>query len=415
MENSKHLQLIAQYSPFDGLESELFAQIAIHIHIQTAKKGMQLFEVGDIDVEEYYLIAGEISLEAKDGRKQLINAKDERCRLPIARLRPRMYTAEAVTDIMYFAVSKPVLDELQRGLNENARELVVDDMRSQAGEDGHILLHEFQQELDAGRFDLPSLPETAIRIREKADDPDCNLTDLAALVNTDPPIAAKLIKTANSPIYRGVTICKDTQAAISRLGLITTKQLVTSFAVLSLFRSDSHSTIEHMERLWRQSVEVAAFSFVLAKQLPTINEDEAMLAGVLHRIGELVIISFAEHFYDLSTDQQHLDSVIMMLGGHIGGMVLEKWNFSPDLVAVAREYGDWLRHSESEEDFDYCDLVQVASLYAAQSNKEVAQIDDASSITAFRKIALSQEQTNKIFKEAEEQINEVRDLLNGGK
>ncbi|MGK0441780.1 MAG: HD-like signal output (HDOD) protein [Pseudohongiellaceae bacterium] len=79
-----------------------------------------------------------------------------------------------------------------------------------------------------------------------------------------------------------------------------------------------------MEQLWQQSVEVAAYSFVLAKQLPIINEDEAMLAGILHRIGEVVIISFAETFYDLSTDSQHFDAIIMLLGGHVGGMILEK-------------------------------------------------------------------------------------------
>ena len=413
MESSKHLALIAQYSPFDSLDQELFEQLAIYIDVQSAKKGYKLFEVGDIDVDEYYLVAGDLCLVAKDGRTQQLSADDDRAKLPVARLRPRMYTAEAVTDIMYFSISKSVLDELQRGMNETQSTLLVDDMKEKAGDDGHVLLHEFKQELDAGRFDLPSLPETALRIRDKADDPECNLADLATIVNTDPAITAKLIKTANSPIYRGVSICKDTQAAISRLGLTTTKQLVTSFAVLSLFKSDSHSTVEHMERLWRQSVEVAAYSFVLAKQLPTINEDEAMLAGVLHRIGELVIISFAEHFYDLSTDQQHLDAVIMLLGGHIGGMVLEKWNFSPELVAVAKEYGDWLRHSHCDDELDYCDLVQVASLYASKAHDGVTVISDETSVPAFKKIALSQEQTNQIFTEAREQLDEIRVLLNG--
>lgn len=413
MESKKNLALIAQYSPFDRLDKELFAQIAVYIDIELAAKGSVLFDVGDIDIDEYYLVQGEISLEAKDGRKQMLNASDSRAKLPIARLRPRMYRAVAASDILYFSLSKSVLDELQRGMNDQSNGFVVGDMKSQAGEDGRILLHEFQQELAAGRFVLPSLPETALKIREKADDKDSNLADIAALVNTDPAIAAKLLKTANSPLYRGVSSCTNTQAAISRLGIVTTKQLVTSFAVLSLFKSDSHATIERMERLWKQSIEVAAFSFVLAKHLPTFNEDEAMLAGVLHRIGELVIISFAEHFYDLSTDQQHLDSVIMLLSGHVGGMVLEKWDFAPELVAVAREYGDWLRHREGEDELDYCGLVQVASLYATQSGGSMEAADEASSIPAFQKIALSPEQTHEIFQEGQEQLAEIRALLNG--
>ncbi|MGK0441781.1 MAG: hypothetical protein ACJA0N_001582 [Pseudohongiellaceae bacterium] len=78
-----------------------------------------------------------------------------------------MYKAEAITDIMFFSISKSVLDELQRGMNESRSELLVDVIKAKAGEDGHILLHEFQQELDSGQFNLPSLPETAFRIRDK--------------------------------------------------------------------------------------------------------------------------------------------------------------------------------------------------------------------------------------------------------
>ncbi|WP_339669354.1 HDOD domain-containing protein [Dasania marina] len=414
MESSEKLALIAQFSPFNRLDHELFEHVAIYIDIEKAAKDTVLFDVGDIDIDEYYLVQGEIALAAKDGRENVLKAGEGRAQLPIARLRPRMYKAIAASDILYFSLSKSVLDELQRGMNSETGGFVVGDMKSQAGEDGRILLHEFQQELASGRFVLPSLPETALKIREKADDKDSNLADIAALVNTDPAIAAKLLKTANSPLYRGVSPCSNTQAAISRLGIITTKQLVTSFAVLSLFKSDSHAAIERMERLWRQSIEVAAFSYVLAKHLPIFNEDEAMLAGVLHRIGELVIISFADNFYDLSTDQQHLDTVIMLLSGHIGGMVLEKWDFAPELVAVAREYGDWLRHSEGEDDLDYCGLVQVASLYATQSGGSMPAADEDSSIPAFQKIALSPEQTHQIFQEGEEQLAEIRALLNGG-
>lgn len=413
MESTDFKKIIAQFAPFDTLEAQLFEQITRYIEPKVAKKGAQLFEVGDNDADEYYLLSGKLGLIAKDGRERLVSAGEPAAKLPIARLRPRMYTAKASTDIRYFSVSKSVMDELQRSVSPKDQSLMVDDMREQAGEDGHILLHEFKQELSAGRFSLPSLPEIALRIREKIEDPEVSIADIAALVNTDPAIAAKLLKTANSPLYRGVSPCKDTQAAISRLGMATTKQLVTSFAVLALFKSDSKSTVEQMRRLWRQSIEVAAFSFVLGKQLPTINEDEAMLAGLLHVVGELVILNFAEQFYDLSTDQQRLDTVMILLSGTIGGMVLEKWDFSEELVMVAREFGDWLRHGDEESDLDYCDLVQIASLYAAKHQGLEGEMPEMHSVPAFNKIALSQEQTDQIFHDADEQLVEVRRLLNG--
>lgn len=410
MQGTIKLDVISAFTPFDTINPELLSKLIEHIRIERVSAGSALFHVGDFDADEYYLVKGELKLLAKDGRENLLRAGGDNCHYPIARLRPRMYTATAQNDVEYFAISKSVLDELQHSLQEHSEQLMVEEMKEKAGDDGHALLYEFQQELDRDRFILPSLPEVAFRIRDKADDPDCTLAELAQLVNADIAIAAKLIKTANSVVYRGVNPYTDTLSAISRLGLSTTKQLVTSFAVLALFNTDNHAFTKHITSLWTQGIEVAAFSYVLAKQMPTINEEEALLAGLLHSIGELVILSYAGRFYDLSTNEQQLASVRMLLRGHIGAMVLEKWNFSDELVTVAREFGDWLRASncQSDEDFDLCDLVQIASIYASHSQGEHGKLPNMQSVPAFQKLAFSQEQTDLIIDEAEEQIAEIR-------
>jgi HD-like signal output (HDOD) protein len=98
----------------------------------------------------------------------------------------------------------------------------------------------------------------------------------------------------------------------------------------------------------------------------------------------------------------------MLLRGKIGAMVLEKWDFSPELVTVARDSANWLR--DSDTDFDYCDLVQVASLYAAQEG-DLADMPEMHSVPAFQKLALTQEQANEVITTAQEQISEFRQIF----
>ncbi|WP_101757671.1 HDOD domain-containing protein [Oceanicoccus sp. KOV_DT_Chl] len=417
--SSSLLELLRHYSPFDNIDDKLLQMLAMGIEVKTASQGFTLFSSGDYDADEFYLLNGTINLVANDGRENTINSEDPNTRFPIARLRPRMYTAKAATDIRYFVVSASVLDELQRSTRSSNSNVMVQEMQQKAGEDGHSLVYEFEQELKTGRFVLPSLPEVAFRIRELIDNPECSMNDLAKLVNTDPAIAAKLVKVANSVMYRGVSHCDNTQDAISRLGLITTKQLVTSFAVLALFNSNSHTFKDHMHQLWRKSVEVACYSYVLAKQLPRFNEEEALLAGLIHSIGEIVVLTYAERFYDLSTDANRLNMAASSLRGKLGDMVLTKWDFNEELITVARESHDWMRNdgniAEDGSDFDYCDLVQIAILYTLQGTEQPPSLPEMTTIPAFQKLAkrqLTSEQTTAIVQEAEQQIEELRSIFN---
>jgi len=335
------------------------------------------------------------------------------------RLRPLKYTAKASSEIQYFVINAAVLEEIQSSLSvDNVMLQEMQEMQEQAGDDGRLLLYEFEQELNAGRVVLPSLPEVAFRIRELIENPDCSMEELSRLVKTDPAIAAKLVKVANSALYRDVSHCDDTLTAITRLGWVTTKQLVASFAILGLFRTKSDVYKEHMQRLWQQSVEVACYSYVLAKQLPGFNEEEAMLAGLIHSVGEIVLLTYAERFYDLSADENRLNQLITNLRGQLGAMVLSKWEFNEGLVTVARESHDWMRGVDDAPDdnseFSYCDLVQVAMLYALHGDSSNVSLPEMSSVPAFNKLKkrqLTSEQTTAIIQQGHEQIEELRALF----
>ena len=78
---------------------------------------------------------------------------------------------------------------------------------------------ELVRRLKTGRAALPVLPAVAQSAIRLANDPDARITDLASLVDTDPPIAARFMSVANSVIYFRGWVTSSTQSAIVRLGL----------------------------------------------------------------------------------------------------------------------------------------------------------------------------------------------------
>lgn len=412
-DKQRTIEILKRFSPFDSVDPSLLAILAGDVTVLNAERGAHLFAAGDYDAAEYYLLEGSIKLIARDGKEKIFSAEQANARFPIARLRPRMYSARANTDIRYFVVSAAVLDEIQRSLRQSGGASMLQEAQKEAGDESRSLLFEFEQELHSGRFILPSLPEVALRIREMIDHQDFSVGELARLVNTDPAIAAKLVKVANSVMYRGAGTCDDTQTAITRLGLITTKQLVTSFALTSLYKTDSARLKRRMQQIWQESVEIGAYCYVLARNLPRFNEEEALLAGLIHNIGGAVVLSYAERFYDLSDNEEHLNKALSSLSGIIGEKVLREWDFSPELIVVARDSSNWMRDSDAD-DFDYCDLVQVAQLYAIQGNEGNASMPDMHSVPAFNKLKnrqLSTEQTSAMIQEAQLQVEELRSIF----
>jgi hypothetical protein len=73
---------------------------------------------------------------------------------------------------------------------------------------------------------IPSLPEVAARIVEIARDPDPNYDQLIETIRTDPAIAGRILKTANSALLGMRTRANSIEQAVPRLGTTMVRTLV---------------------------------------------------------------------------------------------------------------------------------------------------------------------------------------------
>ena len=89
------------------------------------------------------------------------------------------------------------------------------------------------------QLQLPTLPEVALKIRDAAEREDISAADLAYLIGEDPSLAARVLKVANSPMYRGAREIETIATAVGRLGIDYTCNLATGLAMQQMFQATS--------------------------------------------------------------------------------------------------------------------------------------------------------------------------------
>lgn len=256
---------------------------------------------------------------------------------------------------------------------------------------------------------LPTLPEVALKIREVVDDPNTSAADVAKIIVTDAALSTRLIKIANSPLYRGRHPINNVQTALARLGITLVRNLVTSLVMEQIFQATSEPVDRRMRKLWEQSTQVAAIAYVLANQMSRFKADEALLAGLIHQIGALPILIRAEETPELLENEAVLDQIIAQLSSPLGKAILEAWRFPPELVAVTAEHNDLQRNPKPEPDL--VDVVIVAKL---QSNLENIELhEDWHTIPALAKLGFSADICVINLEENETEIRGVRAMLGG--
>jgi len=241
-------------------------------------------------------------------------------------------------------------------------------------------------ELENGSLVLPTLPEVALKVRDVVDDPNVTASGLAAIIVTDAALSARLLKVANSALYRGRVAVDSVQMAVSRLGLKMVRNLVTSLVMEQMFQATSNRLEKRLHELWTQSTEVAAISQVLAAKQAGIKTDEAMLAGLIHNIGVLPILLKAEEYPALLQDTEALDKIIESLNPRIGEAILKSWKFTDELVAVPAEYGNLNRNSANGPDL--VDVVQVAVLQSHINTDKAHDPGSLDGVPSFAKLGI---------------------------
>jgi len=270
------------------------------------------------------------------------------------------------------------------------------------------LITEILTDLKANRLKLPALPQVALKINSIIDGPDATAKKIAQVISTDTALSARMIQVANSPMFRVGSTAENVQTAVTRMGMGTVRNIVTSFLVSQLFHTKHDVLKKRLMRVWSHSAHVAAISHVLANRFSKLKPDEAMLAGLVHDIGKLPLILKAENHTELANDSACLDTLDEKLHPALGKVIVQTWGFAPDMVTAVAEHENLTRDSEK---IDLADVVTVANLLSYVGKQRHNTQTNWAEIPAFNKLDLGPEDSIAALEEARDEIAEIVKLL----
>lgn len=232
---------------------------------------------------------------------------------------------------------------------------------------------------------LPTLPEVALQVREAAEDPDVGIGELSKVISNDAALTARIIKVVNSPLLRSSSEISDLNMAVARLGMGYTSNLAMGLAMEQMFQATSDVIDRRLREVWQRSTEIAGISHVLCRHFTRLPPDQATLAGLVHQIGILPILTYAEENGQLLNDSFTLEKVIERLHPELGQRILQAWDFPPALACVPVEHLDFDRQTPQQ---DLVDIVQVALLQSYAGSEHPLGKIDWTGVDAFRKLGL---------------------------
>lgn len=265
--------------------------------------------------------------------------------------------------------------------------------------------------MQAGDLVLPTIPDVSFKIRRAINDDSSSISSIARVVQIDPSITARLIQISNSPLYVGRKKIESCPEALTRLGLKAAQDIITAFALKSVFNAKSPLIRQKMAELWVHSSYIASISAVFAHKIPGFDPDRAMLAGLIHDIGIVPILTYADNHPDVIAHPQDLVETVKQLRSDIGVQIIRQWDFPDDFTDVVINAENWFRNDNNPA--SYSDIVMISQLHSFIGKIDIKKMPKIDALPAYKKLAghLDANDGINILDAAKDEIEHVRQML----
>jgi len=362
------------------------------VGMKRAPQGADLAKFENDEQFAIYLVRGSLQLKnLQSGKNVIIEDGTARANEPLAHLSSQEHEVICLSDVEYVRIPQYVLSNLvqRKKLEELGPIKRHEDLRDDP------VYKRIYEDLIEDRLIIPELPDVARKLTHAIQQEE-SVKRIQAILQNDPGLAAMIVRTANSALYRTGKPVNSLIAAINRIGLNTVRTLTIKFSMRGFFISDNAFYNQKIQELWRHSIEVASLAYVMAKQVKGFVPDHCLLLGLLHNIGAYPVLRYMDAERIEIDSMQHLDAVVNRLQSAVSALILEKWEFGQEFSNVAMNAVNW--NYDSSPGPDECDLVQMAKIHSIMSHElmseslemKITELPIIHLIPAFRKLGLNQ-------------------------
>jgi len=202
--------------------------------------------------------------------------------------------------------------------------------------------------------ELCVLPDVYLRLKEMMDDEQSTLVDIANIIALDPALSSKLLKVANSALFNFPREIDSISRAISILGINEVHNLINTYGATSAFSSIDTSIID-MDRFWEISVDCALLCKFLAQKKGIKNSKGIFVSGLLHNIGELVVmqsapkkVQYCQGYDKNETPWQRQKDVFGFTYADCSAELLNLWQLPQSIISPIKEFHQAYNEDKSE-------------------------------------------------------------------
>ena len=188
---------------------------------------------------------------------------------------------------------------------------------------------------------LPSLPTIYAKLQKRIREPEASLDDIADIIGQDLAMTAKILQLVNSAFFGFYQRVESPAKAVKLLGLDTIKALVLGTQIFSEIKISGD--LFPVEFLWSHSMIVGTLAKMIAESETAEKEivDDSFIAGILHDIGKLILVSKLEQNYSEAVLLARKENIPLRLAEKrvfkathcdMGAYLTGLWGFNSDIV-----------------------------------------------------------------------------------
>ncbi|RKY67865.1 MAG: hypothetical protein DRP97_06920 [Candidatus Latescibacterota bacterium] len=225
-----------------------------------------------------------------------------------------------------------------------------------------------------GISDLPSLPFVVSKMLEVTADSKAAAPDLGQVISMDQTLTAKVLRLVNSSFYGFRGQVSTISHAVVMLGFNVIRSLTLGLSVVKIMGNLGNSKGFNYEGFWEHSAGCAVCARWLAKRTNYDPPEEAMVAGMMHDIGKILLSEYAAGGFEkavrIASEEGKLlakaEEQVFGFNHALVGMLLAKgWNLPALLCEGIRFHHEAFSDKESPHS-EIAYLVHMSNLYCKE-------------------------------------------------